>query len=87
MRFPYFSFKPLTLLFLGKTAVTVVLISLIAQLNIYYIALLFAVASQKEEKKSGRCIFVSFLFAALLYSANGLFTDLRGVFDGNIMFL
>lgn len=71
---------------LGRTYTTILLISLISQLNIYYICLLFAV-DWKQEEKSASGFLVGTFTAALLYISNGLLANLNDVFEGNVMFL
>jgi hypothetical protein len=76
---------------LENVYVTILLVSLIAQFNIYYVALLLAVDHRKRGKEADEGTIynhlVGFSAAAGLYAANGLLANLGDYFGENVMFL
>ncbi|KAI6180080.1 Phosphatidylinositol glycan anchor biosynthesis class U protein [Aphelenchoides besseyi] len=73
---------------LGHVFVSTILISLTAQLNVYYVVLLFATIhrSKNAADHSVGSILLRFAFAVVLYAANHLLVDAPSVFNGNVMF-
>ncbi|KAI6170423.1 Phosphatidylinositol glycan anchor biosynthesis class U protein [Aphelenchoides bicaudatus] len=69
---------------------TVLLVSLIAQFNIYYVVLLFAINYQKKDEENAdqstcKCL-IGLLVAIGLYASNGLLANLGDFFNENVMF-
>ena len=79
----------------GQPLLATILVALVAQLNVYFIVLLFAIESQPQEGKKAKqhgeqtlsSLLGRFALAALLYMANGALANIGDVFAGNVMFL